>query len=254
MLEIMIEAARKAGKFIMDNLGKVKQVEIKKNINDLVTEIDMGSERIIRETLEKTGAKVLGEESWKEGRWDEAFIVDPLDGTLNFVHGLPFFSISIAFFEKGKVRHGVVFSPATDEMFYAEVGKGAFLNGEKIKVSDKKDLSETLFVTGWPYDTHLTEKTFKTIEIMMKKVQEVRILGSAALELCYIACGKMDGYWEFGLEVWDVAAGSLIAKEAGAIVAGITKEDFLLGKEILACTPGVFEETLRTLRQVVGEY
>ena len=128
------------------------------------------------------------------------------------------------------------------------------MNGEKIKVSDKKDLSKTLFVTGWPYDTYLTEKTFKTIEIMMKKVQEVRILGSAALELCYIACGKMDGYWEFGLEVWDVAAGSLIAKEAGAIVAGITKEDFLFGKEILACTPGVFEETLRTLRQVVEEY
>jgi len=254
MLEIMIEAARKAGKFIMNNLGKVKQVEIKKNINDLVTEIDTGSEKIIKETLEKTGAKVLGEESWKEGKWDKAFVVDPLDGTLNFVHGLPFFSISIALFKKGKVTHGVVFSPATDEMFYAEAGKGAFLNGEKIKVSDKKDLSETLFVTGWPYDTYLTEKTFKTIEIMMKKVQEVRILGSAALELCYIACGKMDGYWEFGLEVWDVAAGSLIAKEAGAIVAGITKEDFLFGKEILACTPGVFEETLRTLRQVMEEY
>ena len=254
MLDIMMEAARKAGKFLMDNLGKVKQVEMKKNINDLVTEIDTGSERIIKEKLEKTGIKVLGEESWKESNLDEVFVVDPLDGTLNFVHGLPFFSISIALFEKRKVTHGVVFSPATNEMFYAKEGKGAFLNDERIKVSDKKELSETLFVTGWPYDTNLTEKTFKTIEVMMRKVQEVRILGSAALELCYIACGKMDGYWEFGLEVWDVAAGSLIAREAGAIVSGVTKEDFLFGKEILACVPGVFEETLKTLRQVAEGY
>jgi len=254
MLTVMMEAAKRAGNFIMDNLGRVKQVEIKGNINDLVTEIDKEAEEIIKETLEKTGIRVLGEESWKEEKWDEVFIVDPLDGTLNFVHRLPFFSVSIALFKRENVTHGVVFSPATGEMFYAETGKGAFLNGERIKVSDKENLAETLFVTGWPYDLNLTRKTFKTIETMMKKVQEVRILGSAALELCYIACGKIDGYWEFGLEVWDVAAGSLIAKEAGAIVSGITKKDFLFSREILASTPGIFKETLEALRETLKQY
>lgn len=220
MLQTAIEAARQAGAYLKEHSGKAKQIDRKLGQEtNLVTEIDRGSEAIVIERITKDfpGHTFLGEESGDHRNVsDYKWVIDPLDGTTNFTHGLPIFCVSIALEYKNEVLLGVIYDPNLDELFTAEKGKGAFLNGRPIRVSQTDTLIDSLLVTGFPYDIkdnplHAVEH----FENFLKVSQAVRRLGSAALDLCYTAAGRFDGFWEVRLNSWDMAAGVLIVQEAG---------------------------------------
>ncbi|MGM9992408.1 MAG: inositol monophosphatase family protein [Candidatus Bruticola sp.] len=225
-LDLALKAARQSGELIRKSIGSSHQIDKKGRI-DLVTEVDKASEQLIFSLIKDTfpSHSILGEEQGEitgsnaTCRW----IVDPLDGTTNFASGYPFFAISIAFELEGRVVVGVVYDPCHDEAFYASLGGGAFLNGQPIHVSDNSSLEDALLVTGFPYDISSSPDIhLGMFHDLIIKARGVRRDGSAALDLCYIACGRFDGYWELGLSPWDIAAGSLIVREAGG-----TMSDFL---------------------------
>lgn len=217
----LVEIARKAGDVIRAGYKSVNEIKLKNEI-DLVTETDKKAEELI--LTEITGKfpehKIIAEESKNDvSSAEHMWIVDPLDGTTNFAHKLPIFSVSIAYLYQSEIVLGVVYDPIADEMFSAEKNKGAYLNGEKIQVSNTIELKNSLMITGFPYDRfHNPDNNLDNFSRMTLKVRGIRRLGSAALDLCYIAAGRADGYWEIRLEAWDIAAGTLIAREAGAIV------------------------------------
>lgn len=238
----MIKAAKDAGEILLMKKKKLKYIKTKKSSSDLVSEADLESQKLIINTImnEFPDAIILAEENWngdkrilKHGK--KVFVIDPLDGTLNYVHGMDFYSISIAMIDDGEIKYGVVYLPETDKLYYSEKNKGSYLNGLKLFRKNDKNLSESMFVTGWPYEPELFKKAYESISKIQKEIHEVRILGSAAGELCMLAEGKIDGYWEYGLGPWDLAAGVLIAKEAGMEIYGISKKEFDLSKgEIIA--------------------
>lgn len=221
-LSEIIHWAKEAGRIIKDGYGKLHQVTNKSEI-DLVTEIDKQSEDFLfAQILQKFPQHtIIGEESGIQNGHggSSVWYIDPLDGTTNYVHGLPFFSVSIAYASQGQTRLGVVYDPILDECFAAERGKGAFLNGQPIQIAKTADLLRALLVTGFPYDVHDTRTNLAEFTNFILNAQAVRRLGSAALDLCYVACGRLDGYWEFNLNAWDVAAGVLIVEEAGGLAA-----------------------------------
>ncbi|MBI5822845.1 MAG: inositol monophosphatase [Chloroflexi bacterium] len=245
--------ARGAGTILRDGYNTEHTVHYKGTI-DLVTETDHASESfLIREIQSQfPDSHILAEESGEtagenEGTW----FIDPLDGTVNYAHHIPVFCVSIAYAIKGNVILGAVYDPLRDELFTAERGKGAFLNGKKIQVSDTTELQKSLLVTGFPYDTWDTKlDNFKHFERLAKKTQGVRRLGSAALDGCYVAAGRFDGFWEFALRPWDIAAAGLIAEEAGARVTTINGgADYLSTPiSILATAPGIYEKILEQLK------
>jgi myo-inositol-1(or 4)-monophosphatase len=222
----------------------------KQSKSDIVTEADFKSQEkiigILSEEIKDAG--ILAEEDW-DGSLDilnneeKIFIIDPLDGTLNYSHGFNVYAVSIGMMEKGEITRGVIYLPETDEMFYAVKGKGAFKNGIRLSRNEKKNIDELMLVTGWPYDESLMEKAYMMIKNVQKHTQEVRALGSAAAELCLVADGRLDGFWEIGLKVWDLAAGVLIAKEANLEVYGVNQKDFDVRKgEILTTYPDNIEK------------
>ncbi|HWP82383.1 MAG TPA: inositol monophosphatase family protein [Bacteroidota bacterium] len=220
MIDLAIEAALEAGRFLKMNIGKVKQIERKYDQEtNLVTELDRKSEEIIIRTIKKRYAQhdFLAEESGSHQKESEyRWIIDPLDGTTNFTHGLPIFCVSIGLEVRGELTLGVVYDPNLDELFTVEKGKGAFLNSRPIHVSTTAKLQQSLVVTGFPYD--IKENPHNAIQHFsnfLVEAQAVRRLGSAALDLCYVACGRFDGYWEVFLNPWDMAAGVLLLQEAG---------------------------------------
>jgi myo-inositol-1(or 4)-monophosphatase len=185
-----------------------------------------------------------------QGNAEHSWYVDPLDGTVNYAHRIPLFSISIGYAHKGLMQLGVVYDPMRDEMFSAERGKGASLNGQPIHVSDTTELQKSLLVTGFPYDAWDTEHdNFANFIRFAKLTQGVRRLGSAALDACYVAAGRFDGFWELSLKPWDVAGGGLIAEEAGARVSNIKNlSDYLSSPQsIVAATPGIHPKILENL-------
>ncbi len=217
----LIEIARKAGDVIRIGFDSTNEISLKSEI-DLVTETDKRAEELILSEIKRKYPEhnIIAEESENSISFAEhVWMIDPLDGTTNFAHKLPIFSVSIAYLYQGEIVLGVVYDPIKDEMFYAEKENGAFLNGEKIRVSDTVDLAKSLVITGFPYDRFQNyDNNLDNFSRMALKVRGIRRLGSAALDLCYIAAGRADGYWEIRLEVWDIAAGTLIAREAGAVV------------------------------------
>lgn len=223
MLDFAIRVAREAGSVLRDNFGKKIDISLKSKI-DIVTEVDIASERLIKDLITSHYPKhqILAEEGGEYGsnsssqyRW----IVDPLDGTTNYTHGLPFFCVSIALEKSGEVICGVVYDPIHDELFAAELGSGATVNGRTIKVSDIEEINKSLLVTGFPYDVHTDElNNIDNFIRFIKTAQAIRRLGSAALDLCYVACGRIEGFWELKLKPWDMAAGALIVQEAGGRV------------------------------------
>jgi myo-inositol-1(or 4)-monophosphatase len=226
MLELAIQAAREAGAIIQDFAARRFDIIHKGRIN-LVTEADLASEKHIKEliTAHYPAHQILAEESGISHHEDAEYcwIIDPLDGTTNFAHGLPCYSVSIGIEHKGEVIIGVIYDPSRDELFAATRGAGATLNGDPIHVSAIADLEKALLVTGFPYDVRERMSYYSPAwEAFLAKSQGVRRLGSAAIDLAYVACGRLDGFWEWGLNPWDCAAGWLLIEEAGG---QLTKTD-----------------------------
>ncbi|MFQ5328606.1 MAG: inositol monophosphatase family protein [Thermodesulfobacteriota bacterium] len=254
--ETAIRAAREAGRLLRENLGHAISVEYKGEI-DLVTEMDKRAEECIVGLIHKNFPDhgILAEEGGEQKSTARAhgarWIIDPLDGTTNYAHGLPTFCVSIAFEESGKVRLGVVYDPMGDELFTAEEGKGATLNGRAIKVSSTRELSRALLATGFPYDIRSSpENNLDNFSRFAVKAQAIRRPGSAALDLSYVACGRFDGFWELKLKPWDVAAASLIAREAGGKISDFRSKPFsIYGIEALATNGHIHEEMVAILQQ-----
>ncbi len=258
MLNVAIKAARAAGAIINRAALDVESVRIsQKQINDFVTEVDHASEKIIIETLLTAypGHGILAEESGKEyGAKDSEFvwIIDPLDGTTNFIHGFPVYCVSIALAVKGKVEQAVVYDPTRNDLFTATKGRGAYLNERRIRVSKRTQLKDCLISTGFPFRPGDNFKSYMNMMgDVMQRTAGIRRPGAAALDLAYVAAGFTDGFFESGLSIWDVAAGSLLVTEAGGLVGNFTGEaDFLEQRECLAGNPRVYGQ----LVPIVGKY
>lgn len=238
--------ARAAGKILRDGYEKEHEVQFK-GVIDLVTEIDHQSEAYLLGEISRRWpeSRVFAEESGESGRGDLIWYVDPLDGTVNYAHGVPVFCVSIACAWDGQVQLGAVYDPMRDEMFAAERGKGASLNRRVLHVSKATELQKTLLVTGFPYDTWTAlDNNIKHFSKFARRTQGVRRLGSAALDACYVAAGRFDGFWELSLRAWDIAAGALMAEEAGARVTTVDgKSDYMTPPHsILACATGIYEQ------------
>ena len=257
-LNIMIKAARKAGRSLVKDFREVENLQVSmKGAGDFVSRADLAAEKVLREEL--MGARPtygwLAEEGGEEPGEDPTrrWIVDPLDGTTNFLHGLPHWAISIALEHKGQIVAGVVFDPAKDEMFYAEKGSGAWLNDSKrMRVSGRTRMIEAIFATGVPFAAkHTLPATLKDLAKLMPECAGVRRYGSAALDLAYVAAGRYDGYWERELKIWDIAAGLLIASEAGALVQGVRETQNPLEDGTVLCANGaLFDHFAGIIRKV----
>ncbi len=253
-LEEIETLARQAGEIL--HAGYNKKHEIKyKGVIDLVTEIDAQSEEfLIRSILEKfPDHHILAEESGGvDGDHEHTWYIDPLDGTVNYAHGIPIFSVSIGYAYAGKLELATVYDPMRGEMFSAQRGRGATLNGERLQASSTSELERSLLVTGFPYDMWNTPNDNLTSHGRFAKLtQGVRRLGSAALDLCYVGAGRFDGFWEQSLQPWDVAAGALIAEEAGAKVTDVNgRSEYLTDHpSVIAAPPILHEKILAILKE-----
>lgn len=218
-LDFTIATAKEAGAILMEHFGNISTVEKKSSNIDLLTIADTASEEFIINKIrtEFPGHQIIAEESHlTAGSSDYRWVIDPLDGTTNFVHTLPIFAVSIGLQYKEETILGVVYNPAADKCFYAEKGKGAFLNGKLITVSSCTTLGDSLLVTGFPYiHDERWERGFEIFKTLYGKTRGIRRLGAAAMDFCFVAMGRFDGFWEFGLQPWDICAGALILEEAG---------------------------------------
>jgi len=246
--------ARQAGQILREGYNKEHQVNFK-GVIDLVTEIDHRSEAYLLGEVKRDFADhhIFSEESGViQGNDEHVWYIDPLDGTVNYAHHIPIFCVSIAYASKGALTLGAVYEPIRDEMFLAERGKGATLNGTPIRVTNVTDLQKSLLVTGFPYNAWDTDQdNFANFVKFGKLSQGVRRLGSAALDLSYVAAGRFEGFWELALNPWDVAAGGLICEEAGATVTNIKGETDYISppQSIVATTPGIHQRMLDELRR-----
>ncbi len=256
LINIAIQAARSAGNIIiraMDRLDKVKVSE--KRPHDYFTDIDQKAEQEIISIIRKAHPNhgIVAEESGEalnEGD-DYVWIIDPLDGTRNFIHGFPQFAVSIAISYKGKIEHGVTYDPIRQEIFSASRGKGAQLNDRRMRVSTNKTLEDSLLGTGFPYrhSPELIAAYNNSLQAVLPFSGDVRRAGAATLDLAYVACGRLDGFWELGLKPWDLAAGSLMIKEAGGLVCDLNgAEDYLKSGNIVAGNPKVLKLLLQQIR------
>jgi myo-inositol-1(or 4)-monophosphatase len=258
MLNVAVKAARAAGAIINRAALDVEAVRIsQKQVNDFVTEIDQASEAIIIQTLLEAypGHGILAEESGSEhGAKDSEFvwIIDPLDGTTNFIHGFPFYCVSIALAVKGRIEQAVVYDPTRNDLFTATRGRGAYLNDRRLRVSRRTRLGECLISTGFPFRPGDNFKEYMSMMgDVMQRTAGIRRPGAAALDLAYVAAGYTDGFFEKGLSPWDAAAGSLLVTEAGGLIGNLSGEaDFLDQKECLAANPKIYG----LLIGLVGKY
>ena len=255
MLNIAVKAARAAGAIINRAALDVDLLKVNvKNPNDFVTEVDHASERIIIDTLLEAYPDhgILAEESGRTRgakHGDYVWIIDPLDGTTNFIHGLPTYAVSIALTHRGQVQQAVVYDPARNDLFYASKGRGAFLNDRRLRVSKRTRMAEALIGTGFPFRKGDNFKHYlKIFETVMQSCAGLRRPGAAALDLCYVAAGWYDGFFETGLQPWDVAAGSLLVSEAGGLIGNFTGDaDFLYQREVVAGNPKIYGQLVHLL-------
>jgi myo-inositol-1(or 4)-monophosphatase len=240
LMTVMIAAARKAGKAISRDFGEVENLQIaKKGPSDFVTAADLKAEKVLYEELMKArpGYGFLGEERGHEVGTDKTarWIVDPIDGTTNFIHAIPHFAISIALEREGRLVAGVVFNPITDDLYWAENGKGAFHNDKRLRVAGRKDLGECVLATGIPFKGKPGHtQMFKDLHQFTQRVAGIRRFGSASLDLAYVAAGRFDGFWEHDLGLWDIAAGVVLVREAGGQCHEIYGGDFMQTGSIVA--------------------
>ncbi len=250
-LAVAGRAARAAAEILTGMFGQVDHV-VKKGAIDLVTEADLRAEKTILETIHDGFPHdgILSEETGRDKKRSErVWLVDPLDGTTNFAHGFPFYAISIALEIKGEMVLGVVYNPCMDEYFEASKGVGSYLNNEPIRVSKTRQLADSLLATGFPYDIYeRPEEVMELFQKMVVRTQGVRRPGSATLDLCYVAAGRLDGFWEKGLKPWDTAAGALIVREAGGILTtfkGSPYSPYL--KSVVAANPLIHKEMIEVI-------
>ncbi|WP_095588869.1 inositol monophosphatase family protein [Actibacterium ureilyticum] len=254
-LNIMLKAARKAGRSLVKDFREVENLQVSvKAAGDFVSRADVAAENILKEEL--LGARPnygwLGEETGGQDGADPTrrWIVDPLDGTTNFLHGLPHWAISIALEQKGEIVAGVVFDAAKDEMFFAEKGAGAWMNDTRIRVSGRHRMIESIFATGVPFAAKKTlPATLHDFSRLLPKCAGVRRWGAAALDMAYVAAGRYDGYWEREVNAWDIAAGLIIVKEAGGLVDAVREgHKPLEDGDVIVANDAIFNEFVRTIR------
>ena len=251
MLNVAIMAARRGGDVLIRNMPKLDKLKIEqKGRNDFVTDADRAAEAAVVQTIFKhyPDHAIVAEESGEQGESEYTWVIDPLDGTTNYLHRFPVFCVSVALMHNGRVEHGVVYDPISQELFTASRGAGAQLDGRKIRVSGQKQLERALHGTGFPYrDSNMDIKPYLgMLEKAIRETAGIRRCGSAALDLCYVAAGRLDAFWETGLASWDLAAGALIIREAGGIISGLDgSEDFLKTGHVLCGTPKIYGETAR---------
>jgi myo-inositol-1(or 4)-monophosphatase len=253
LINIAIRASRNAGNIIVRAIERLDVIQItEKQQNDFVREIDQQAEQAIIETIRDAYPNhgILAEESGKQGNDEFVWIIDPLDGTLNYIHGFPHFAVSIAVQQKGRLEHGLIFDPIRQETFTASRGEGARLNDRRIRVSKRAQLQGSLLGTGFPFrQQQQLEPYIKTLQTLMPLASGIRRAGSAALDLAYVAAGRFDGFWEFGLAPWDIAAGAVILQEAGGLISDSQGgENYLTNGEVIAGNPKVFKALLQVIR------
>ncbi len=224
LVNIAISAARSAGNLIMRSQERVEQLQVeRKTRNDFVTQIDRAAEREIIGQIQKAYPHhaILAEESGQQGDDEVVWIIDPLDGTTNFLHRFPHFAVSIGIQVRGRLEHGVIYAPSTQDLYCASRGAGATLNNRKLRVSACKDMDEALIGTGVPLNADKLDTYFPMMRNVVAQTSGVRRAGAASLDLAYVAAGRLDGFWELGLKPWDVAAGIVLVQEAGGVVSEI---------------------------------
>ncbi|QYO65840.1 inositol monophosphatase family protein [Leptolyngbya sp. 7M] len=252
MLNFAIETARDAGQLLLEKFGRITAVTKKGDIN-LVTEADLASEELIIERIRSHFPKhgILAEESGSSGdvnadaEWK--WIIDPLDGTTNYAHGYPCFAVTLALEHCGEVIVGVTFDPTRNEMFAAEKGCGATLNGKSIRVSSTENLSDSLIVTGFPYDFKRKDDFASHLTAFLLNSRGVRRDGSAAIDMAYVACGRFDGFWEEGLNPWDMAAGKLLIEEAGGWITNYDGSAFSIYRPPILASNGRIHKEMSAL-------
>ncbi|HZF17796.1 MAG TPA: inositol monophosphatase family protein [Steroidobacteraceae bacterium] len=258
ILNIAVKAARRAGDLIVKSLSRLDSLDVSsKGRNDFVTDIDRAAEQDIITTIHRMYPEhaILAEESGRSGRDENLWIIDPLDGTTNFLHGNPVFAVSIAFERRGRLEHAVVYDPLRQEFFTASRGEGAQLEGRKIRVSKQKELEGSLIGTGFPYRANAKwlEPYIAMMRVVMTTAAGVRRPGSASLDLAYVAAGRLDGFWEIGLAPWDTAAGTLIITEAGGLVTNLGGNEYTQGGNIICGNPKVHAALVAALAPHVPE-
>jgi myo-inositol-1(or 4)-monophosphatase len=257
MLNIAVRAARRAGTIIIRQLGRAGDMHVEtKGRHDYVSEVDRAAEVAIVDTLTTAypDHQILAEESGVTGDSEYVWIVDPLDGTTNFLHAYPQFAVSIALQVRGRLDQAVVYDPTRDELFTASRGHGAQLNNRRMRVGKCRNLDAAMLATGFPLrNDALIVPHLETLRAFLRRVDGVRRAGAASLDLAYVACGRLDGFWEFGLSAWDIAAGALLIQESGGLVGDPDGgERHLERGDVVAGNPRIFRQILETLARTPG--
>ena len=244
---VLLEAIQQAGDYIEKHFRTNFAIHHKTGINNLVTEVDQASEQLIRKIINQyfPDHSIIGEEyPTKNTESEYHWIIDPIDGTTNYAHGIPLCCVSIGIMYGENMLMGAVYNPFLKELFFAEKGKGAFLNDQPIHVSENADFRTAFLVTGFPYKAD-AEYIASTFVKLVKKGLPIRRLGSAALDLCWVACGRFDGFWEYNLNAWDIAAGYLIVEEAGGKVSDFQSDSYSVWDKETLATNGILHESIR---------
>ena len=260
LINVMDAAARKASRRLIRDFGEIEQLQVsRKGPGDFVSEADRRTEQVLYDELSKArpgfgflmeeGGEINGESG------DERWIVDPIDGTTNFLHGIPHFAISIGVERDGNLIAGVVYEPIHDELFWAENGAGSYLNRKRLRVSERSTLADSLIATGIPFGNRIGKKSFiAMLNAVMEKTSGVRRLGSASLDLAYVAAGRYEGFWETGLSPWDMAGGIVIVREAGGLVSEINgRNSMLYGTSIIATNQRIYDPFRKLLMDAVRD-
>jgi myo-inositol-1(or 4)-monophosphatase len=262
MLTIAVRAARRAGDIIIRSLNRVHQLQVHaKDRNDFVTEVDTKAEQDIIETIRHSFpdhaflAEESGQTASRSGKDEFVWIIDPLDGTTNFLHGFPQFCVSLGVERRGKMEHAVVYDPMRQELFTASRGDGAQVDGRRMRVSKQIELDGALLGTGFPYRSNRQwlDQYVEMMKLMMQATAGLRRPGAAALDLAYVAAGRLDGFWELGLSPWDTAAGTLLITEAGGMVGTLSGHEYRQEGHIVAGTPKVYAAMIEAFRPYVPE-
>jgi myo-inositol-1(or 4)-monophosphatase len=252
LLNIAVRAARRAGEVIIRSLNRLESLTVTaKGRNDFVTEVDHAAEAEIIAVIRRHHPQhaFLAEESGSSGEHETVWIIDPLDGTTNFLHGFPVFAVSIACQMKGRLEHAVIYDPMRGELFTASRGAGAHLENHRMRVSKARGIDGSLIATGFPYraNSRYLDSYMSMLRAVTEQAAGVRRPGSAALDLAYVAAGRVDGFWEIGLAPWDTAAGTLLIQEAGGRIGTLTGGEYKQGGHIVAGTPRVYTALLELL-------